>query len=155
MQTNIRIDDKGTARIAGFASATLSNITLEDVGEPVETRWCSPELLHPGAFGLTRAKPTKSSDIYAFGMLAYEVGSSFHVVSRSYSIYLQIFSGRVPFHDRQDVAAIITVITTNERPHRPTHKELSDRLWEMIERCWRKDPLQRPTIREAVEFLER
>lgn len=41
------------------------------------SRWCSPEIAHPGGFGLTKAKVTKASDMYAFGMLAYEVGPSF------------------------------------------------------------------------------
>lgn len=80
LQTNIRIDERGSARIAGFASATIaleSGIALEDVDESVESnvsRWRSPEILHPGGFGLTKARTTKASDIYAFGMLAYEVG---------------------------------------------------------------------------------
>lgn len=114
------------------------------------SRWCSPEILRAGSSELTKA-----SDVYAFGMLAYEVGFSFRMVPPSYSICFQIFSGRVPFHDRQDVAAVITVITTNERPPRPAHQQLSDQLWEMIERCWQKDPLQRPAIREVVAFLEK
>ena len=50
---------------------------------------------------------------------------------------------------------MIIVITTDERPPRPTHKELSGQLWELIQRCWQKNPLQRPTIREVVHILER
>lgn len=138
---NIRVDDKGTARIAGFASAVFlpeSNATLNDGDAPsefTESRWCSPEILHPG---FTGEKATKAIDIYAFGMLAYEV-----------------FSGRVPFYDRRTAAAVFAVITTNERPPRPAHQELSDELWEMIEKCWQKDPSQRPAIQEIVVFLEK
>ena len=154
LQTNIRIDDQGTAKIAGFASATLSNIESEDIDEPVESRWCSPEILDPGAFGLAKAKATKSSDVYAFGMLAYEVGSSFHVVPRPCSSCAQTFSGQIPFHDRQSAAVTVAVITANERPPRPGHQELSDQLWEMIQKCWQTNPSQRPTIREVVKFLE-
>jgi len=79
-QTNIRVDDQGTARIAGFGSATIilqPHIELEDIDGSVKfnvSRWCSPEVLHPGGFGLTKARSTKASDVYAFGMLAYEVG---------------------------------------------------------------------------------
>ena len=153
-QINIRIDDQGVAKMAGFASATLSNIASEDDDLPVKPRWCSPEIIHPDAFGLTKAKATKASDMYAFGMLAYEVGSSSHVVPRPYSTCTQIFSGRIPFHDMHGAAVVIAVITTNERPPRPDHQELSDQLWKMIEKCWRMDPSQRSTIQEAVAFLE-
>ena len=47
------------------------------------------------------------------------------------------------------------MITTNERPSRPAHQQLSDQLWEMIEMCWRRDPSQRPTTREVTTFLEK
>ena len=160
-QTNIRIDNQGTARIAGFASATLQlepNITLEDVDGSDEfdaSRWCSPEILHPSGFGLTKAKATKASDMYAFGMLAYEVSFDFWVTPQRYSIRTQIFSDRLPFHDSKDTAVVITVITSDERPPRPTHPELSDKLWELIEKCWRRDPSQRPAIQEVVKFLEK
>lgn len=93
--------------------------------------------------------------MYAFGMLAYEVGLAFYVVPRCCLIRTQIFSGRAPFHERTDVAIAATVIITDERPSRPTHQQLSDQLWEIIEKCWFRDPSQRPTILEVVTFLER
>lgn len=163
IQTNIRVNDQGTARIAGFACATLllgSDITSEDVNEPAEfnvSRWCSPEILHPEGFGLTKAKSTKASDVYAFAMLAYEVCSLFWILNRGtrYSIRAQIFSGRLPFQNKKETAVVVTVITSDERPPRPAHPQLSDELWEMIEKCWRRDPSQRPTIQEIVDFLEK
>jgi serine/threonine protein kinase len=159
-QTNIRIDDRGTARIAGFASAMLllgPDVASGDVDESAEfnvSRWCSPEILHPDGFGLTKAKATKASDMYAFGMLAYEVGSNFCITLRRYSIRAQIFSGRLPFYDSKDTAVVVTVITSDKRPSRPAHPQLSDQLWDMIEKCWRRDPSQRATIQEVVKFLE-
>ena len=50
---------------------------LEDIDESVEpimSRWSSPEILRPDSFGLTKVMFTKASDVYAFGMVAYEVG---------------------------------------------------------------------------------
>ena len=80
-QNNILIDGQEVARIAEFASATMiPDIALEGIGESVGasvSRWCSPEILHPGTLGLTKVKFTRASDIYAFGMLAYEVGPAF------------------------------------------------------------------------------
>ena len=90
LQTNIRIDSQGTTRIAGFASATLAlepNFALEDIDEAVESnvsRWCSPEILHPGGFDSAKAKTPKARDIYAFGMVAYEVSDTLRVVHLCY-----------------------------------------------------------------------
>jgi serine/threonine protein kinase len=36
-------------------------------------RWMAPELLIPEEYGLETCVPTKASDIYAFGMVIYEV----------------------------------------------------------------------------------
>ena len=92
LQGNIRIDDQGTARIAGFSSATIilqADLEHEDIDESIESsvaRWCSPELLHPGSFGSTKARATKASDMYAFAMLAYEVGPTALIVPQYYLI---------------------------------------------------------------------
>lgn len=103
LQANIRVDDKGTARIAGFASAVFlpeSNATSNDDDESFEfseSRWCSPEILHPGSFGSTRAKATKAVDIYAFGMLAYEVCPNFRVMLAMLNLYSDFLRpGAVP-----------------------------------------------------------
>jgi hypothetical protein len=64
--------------IAGFSSAALLGIVSEGVDEPAESnasRWCSPEIHRPDGSELTKAR-----DIYAFGMLAYTVGSSFRMI---------------------------------------------------------------------------
>ena len=98
---------------------------------------------------------TKASDMYAFGMLAYEVGSGFCITRRRHSISPQIFSGQLPFHGKKGTAAVLAVMTSDERPSRPAHPKLNDQLWETIEKCWRRDPLQRPTIQEVIGFLEK
>lgn len=54
-----------------------------------------------------------------------------------------------------DATAAAAVIFTDERPSRPTHQQLSDQLWQVIEKCWQRDPSQRPTILEVVTFLEK
>ena len=83
LQINIRIDRQGVARIAGFSSATIAlepDIALEDIDGSAEIsalRWCSPEILQPDSFWLTKPTTTKASDVYAFGMLAYEVAPPF------------------------------------------------------------------------------
>ena len=66
-----------------------------------------------------------------------------------------MFSGKVPFHGVQDTVVVVNVIAKDERPLRPAHSQLSDPLWEMIQKCWRREPSERPTIQEVVTFLEK
>ena len=40
------------------------------------------------------------------------------------------------------------------RPSRPNHPELSDRLWGMIQGCWKGGPAQRMLISEVIAVLE-
>lgn len=39
------------------------------------TPYMAPELLLPSKFGLAACTPSKAADVYAFGMVIYEVGT--------------------------------------------------------------------------------
>jgi len=65
----------------------------------------------------------------------------------------QIFAGKVPFSDENMVAAVFSMLK-GRRPVRPHHPELSDRLWKMINGCWKVVPSQRKTIVKVVAILE-
>ena len=45
-------------------------------------------------------------------------------------------------------------MSVGRRPARPTHPELSDRVWKLIKGCWVADAAGRITITEVVEILE-
>ena len=76
-QTNVLVDSDGTPRIAGLGSASIQSFPAVWSEDPPElTRCHAPELLNPGAFGLPNAQVTEQTDIYAFGVLAYEVAHS-------------------------------------------------------------------------------
>jgi len=51
------------------------------------------------------------------------------------------------------VAGVYSMLK-GHRPGRPDHPELSDRLWKLIEGCWKSDPARRKTIAEVVDILE-
>ena len=74
-QTNVLVDSDGTPRIAGLGSALIQSsgpVALSE-GSFELTRCSAPELVNPDAFGLPGPQTTKASDMYAFGVLAYEV----------------------------------------------------------------------------------
>ena len=74
-QPNVVVESDGTPRIGGLGSAFVQSSSPPAWSEdpPEQTRYSAPELVNPGAFGLQRAQITESSDVYAFGTLAYEV----------------------------------------------------------------------------------
>ncbi|TFK51645.1 kinase-like protein, partial [Heliocybe sulcata] len=59
--------------LSGLPECTVTVVTtlLTTVGGT--PRWMSPERLTPSEFGRTSAKPCTASDVWAFGLLCYEV----------------------------------------------------------------------------------
>lgn len=74
-QGNILVDLDGTARIAGLGSAhTLGHATVWlEMSVEWPSRGSAPELAYPEELGLPYPRTSKASDIYAFGILAWEV----------------------------------------------------------------------------------
>ena len=72
VQTNILVDVHGHARLAGLGVAfPLARMPGVDIDRLF--RGIAPELAVPQRYGLTDTGTTKESDVYAFGVLAWEV----------------------------------------------------------------------------------
>jgi serine/threonine protein kinase len=99
----------------------------------------SPELLNPDKFGLKDSRSTKESDIYALGMVIYEV-----------------LSGRAPFTGCT-IPVVILKVMEGERPGRPQGARgawFTDDLWDMLELCWKPQPDDRPSLGIVLQCLE-
>ena len=110
----------------------------------------SPELL----FG-QNSSPTRESDIYALGMVIYEVSwYGYRCVppfTRS-----QVLTGRRPFHCLAPCAVVI-VVQKGKRPRKPVNAGLlglSDRLWWLVVRCWDESPSTRPAAQDLLRYLQ-
>lgn len=66
----------------------------------------------------------------------------------------QIFSGNDPFSGDLDVTVIRRVLK-GVRPSQPDHARLSDRMWKMVNACWRDVPSRRMKVGEVVALIER
>jgi len=72
---NVSVDGNGVARLGGLGSAFSLSLPASWSDAGAERLFCgiAPELINPQAFGLVHARTTKVTDMFAFGMLAWEV----------------------------------------------------------------------------------
>ena len=150
-QTNILVDAGGRARVAGFGVTSIPSAAPR-VEVDTFFHGAAPELIDPQRFRLTNARATAATDVYAFGVLAFEVSEGLLVFEFS-SKMDQVFAGRVPFHDKGNAAGVYSMFE-GRRPGRPVHPELTDCVWKMIRRCWNGNPARRHTMVEVVAVLE-
>lgn len=102
----------------------------------------APQLLLPKKFNNTSAQPTKPADIYAFGMVIFEVLTGFQ-----------------PFYDRNwQIFEMALHVLEGARPTKPDNLEqigFGGGTWELVEECWIEDPKGRPTIEQVLTHLTR
>jgi len=156
-KANILVDKDGTPRIAGLGSAPTSpHSTARNLEGRASTdrlsRGCAPELNWPGASS-NLTDPTKASDVYAFGVMAWEVQTDSFVWHHQFAHSRQVITGRPPFSEMTEIAASYSMLS-GARPPRPDHHEISDGVWYMIEQCWDGVPSRRLSIGEVISILE-
>ncbi|KAJ7191207.1 kinase-like domain-containing protein, partial [Mycena pura] len=155
-------DLKGSSVFVSAAgTALLSDIGIAAIPQPPDwgfhgvddARWLAPEVMDPAMrpeLGDAEAAAAHTpdatlcvspeSDIYSFGMLAYEM-----------------FSRERPFASATWAAAVIIRVVAGKRPSRPSatqSPQLSDALWALIQLCWSHDYRARPRIDAVVAWLE-
>lgn len=95
------------------------------------TLYMAPELAYPSKFGLHRLQLSREGDIYAFGMVIYE-----------------IVMGIRPFGvEGYRVEEVMFAVIEGKRPGKPENVEaigFGGGVWDLVERCWREDRTQRP-----------
>ena len=64
----------------------------------------------------------------------------------------QIFFDTVPFHGKRDFQ-IIRLLTKGARPERLDSPVMEEHIWNVIQRCWKSIPSERPTMEEIMATL--
>ncbi|KAF9646448.1 kinase-like protein [Thelephora ganbajun] len=95
------------------------------------TPYMAPELIYPGKYGLDRSRVSREADIYAFGMVVYEV-----------------VMGVRPFSvENRRAEEVIFAVMAGERPKKPENLEavgFGRTVWDLVDRCWVENRMQRP-----------
>ena len=78
-QRNVLVDSNGVARLGGLGSAFALSLPASWSEVAAGRLFCgiAPELINPHTFGLVHARTTKATDMFAFGMLTWEVSRIF------------------------------------------------------------------------------
>ena len=112
--------------------------TITAGGTPL---YMAPELLNPIKFGETKSRPTKPADIYAFGMVIYEVLTGFD-----------------PFYDQNTLSFELGHrVEGGLRPTKPSNAEdigFGKGTWELVTSCWKAKSTKRLPIKQVLEHLE-
>ena len=100
------------------------------------TPYMAPELIYPTKFGLSRSQPSKEGDVYAFGMVVYEV-----------------VTGVRPFGvEGFRVEEVMCKVLDGVRPGKPENAGaigFGGGVWGLVEACWSEDRTQRPRTGEV------
>lgn len=134
---NVAISEDGRALLLDFGSSTLINSSFTlTISAPFKDilNWMAPEIIDNG-------HGSAEADVWAFGMTA-----------------LELFTRRIPFHDRQTIKSLFTRIRQGP-PDRPsdeeTHFRLTNQWWDMCSSCWNRDPSLRPTMSDIVRTVKK
>ena len=161
-QYNILIASSGRAYIADFGQSTTKDskpvvMTNTTCGSSGTMRWQAPELLDSELEDTGRPN-TRATDVYAFGMVCYEVRQIYKATAQlPLRLAWQMFSGDFPFHDISDYV-FMSALKRERRPSRPLHplsaaRRLDDGMWHLIEACWGQNPIERPGADCIVQSL--
>ena len=141
-KVNILIDNDDNPRLTGFSMVMMASKQQTIVPPPRANgtlRWMSPEILCPERFGLKNSFPTVHSDVYALGMVIYEV-----------------LGGQVPFAAYKNIEVVLMVLS-GERPERArgdAGKDFIDEIWEILELCWSQQLSGRPNAKHVLMRLD-
>ncbi|KAL4067213.1 kinase-like domain-containing protein [Scleroderma yunnanense] len=137
--TNVLISDDGLPELSDFTCSFSfpSGMSPPSATGITSAIWCAPRWTAPECIDNGGVASVKG-DVWAFGMTA-----------------LELFTGKLPFHDISQTQGVIIRIMKGP-PDRPsgesTYFRMTDKWWAVCLRCWTVVP-SRPQISQIVDKI--
>ena len=62
-------------------------------------------------------------------------------------------SGKLPYHHRKNDIQVLHEIMRGIKPRKA--ESISEEVWDLIQMCWRDDPLTRPSVSEVRQVIDK
>ncbi|XVE80830.1 hypothetical protein DITRI_Ditri15bG0011800 [Diplodiscus trichospermus] len=136
---NVLLDNGGLLKIAGFGLLRLSKISADKAKLAQPYACVDPSNIYVAPEVYKNMVFDRSVDAYSFGVVLYEM-----------------IEGVVPFHPKPAEEAVKLMCLEEKRPPFKTKsKSYPPELRELIEECWDKEPVVRPTFSEIIVRLDK
>eukprot|EP00245_Coleochaete_scutata_P000955 TRINITY_DN1117_c0_g1_i2.p1 TRINITY_DN1117_c0_g1~~TRINITY_DN1117_c0_g1_i2.p1 ORF type:complete len:640 (-),score=134.06 TRINITY_DN1117_c0_g1_i2:975-2894(-) len=124
---NLLMDENEVVKVADFGVARVQDATGIMTAETGTYRWMAPEVIEHKAYD-------HKADVFSFGVVLWE-----------------LLTGRLPYADLTPLQAAVGVVQKALRPTIP--KNTHPRLTELMQRCWKEKPVERPEFSEITKEL--
>jgi serine/threonine protein kinase len=152
------VDADGHALLTDFGRAKL----LGEIAFSVQlllagsAAYMAPELFPPNDLNVDAPFSTKS-DVYAFGMLCFEVGRT-PQQPYSLTVEFQIFTHEVPFsfYKAHLDWQIVPLIHQGKKPKCTSHvsRHIAPEMWVIMEACWATIAESRPSAEQIIQRIQ-
>uniref|UniRef100_A0A7I4E4F0 non-specific serine/threonine protein kinase n=1 Tax=Physcomitrium patens TaxID=3218 RepID=A0A7I4E4F0_PHYPA len=125
---NLLLDENEVVKVADFGVARVQSQSGVMTAETGTYRWMAPEIIEHKPYG-------KKADMFSFGVVLWE-----------------LLTGKVPYADMTPLQAAVGVVQKGLRPTIP--KNIPPKLVDLLQRCWKTDPSERPEFSETTLILQ-
>ncbi|KAK2656908.1 hypothetical protein Ddye_009960 [Dipteronia dyeriana] len=125
---NLLMDENEVVKVADFGVARVQAHSGVMTAETGTYRWMAPEVIEHNPYD-------HKADVFSFGIVLWE-----------------LLTGELPYSFLTPLQAAVGVVQKGLRPTIP--KCTHPKLVELLEKCWRQDPTQRPNFSEITDNLQ-
>ncbi|XP_062217978.1 serine/threonine-protein kinase STY46-like isoform X2 [Phragmites australis] len=126
---NLLMDENKLVKVADFGVARVKDQSGVMTAETGTYRWMAPEVIEHKPYD-------HKADVFSFGVVLWE-----------------LLTGKIPYEYLTPLQAAIGVVQKRIRPTIP--KDTHPKFAELLQKCWHRDPAERPDFSQILEILQR